>query len=261
MSRLSNINKSDKRLVYERTRVDKEPFRYGGLVIFAVLVLMGALGYLIFFSGSLDIKNVAIEGYSKPEDLQKIAQDFRDKEFLGNNILFIRSGALEERLQEDSRIVAAKVVRDWPNNIKIIITESKGALLWETKGEQFLIDERGYVIDKNINYSFPLVFDNSNIEVSPGERVASPTFIKYIKDLSQNFELVTGQAIEKIIIFDIFSEVHVKSKSTWTVYLDTTKDPQAQLENLNKVLQTAAGSGHKNLQYIDMRLQDRIFYK
>ena len=262
MSRLNKLNeKKQTRTVHERTQPEREPFRFRGLIYIFLTIALGAIVYLLFFSGALNIRSVVIEGYSKPEDLQEIVDGYRATNLLGNNILFINLEKLDSLIKENKRIRSSTLKRAWPNTLKIVIEESSEAIVWNTVGENFVIDDRGYVLEKNNNETLPVVYDNANIPVSPGERVASPTFIKYITDIWSNFELVTGQQIDRIIIFDLLSDVHVKSKSSWTVYLDSTKDPISQLESLNKVLKAAAESGHSNLQYIDMRLQDKVFYK
>ena len=261
MSRLKKLNNQRSTVVYERTKDEKEPKRRPALIYIFILILMCGLAYLLFFSGALEIKNTEIQGYSKPEIIGEIADNYRQSTFMGNNILFINIRGLEKRILDSSRVKTVNITRGLPNTLKINIEESTGAIVWNTVGENFIIDDRGYVIEENNNINLPAVVDNANIEIGLGERVASPTFIKYIIDMWSNFELVTGHRIESIIILDIFSDVHVKSKSGWTVYFDSTKDPISQLENLSKVLRAAEESGRKQIEYIDMRLQDKVFYK
>lgn len=131
--------------------------------------------------------------------------------------------------------------------------------MWNSKGDYFEIDERGYVIGSINNKDLPIVYDLLNIELSLGERVASPTFINYIVNLDDNFNRITGSEIDKIFIYDILSDVRVKSTDSWTAYFNSSKDPVAQLENLNRILIEVADKGKLN--YIDMRLEKRIFYK
>ena len=131
----------------------------------------------------------------------------------------------------------------------------------DTEGESFEIDDRGYVVGKNEKNNLPKVYDLLNIRVSLGERVASPTFVNYIIRLSDNFEKITGVGIEKIIIYDILSDVRVKSKSSWTAYFNASKDPISQLENLTRVISEVSGKSKKSVNYVDMRLETRIFYK
>ncbi|MBW6431775.1 cell division protein FtsQ/DivIB, partial [Patescibacteria group bacterium] len=153
------------------------------------------------------------------------------------------------------------ILKLYPNSLKIEIEESTPVVIWSSKGENYEIDERGYVIGKNSDKNLPVINDLLNIEPNLGERVASPTFINYIINLGENFEPITGAKIDKIYIYDILSDVRVKSTDSWTAYFNSSKDPISQLENLNKVITEATGPGSKRLEYIDMRLETRIFYK
>lgn len=262
MSRLKKLNNNkNNRMVYERTREEHEPAKNPGLIYFFIIFLLGGFGYLIFFSGALKTKNIDVIGYSHPDIIREVVRNHQENSIFGDNILFFDSARLADVIKGDSGVRSVKVERALPNTLKIIIEESTGAVVWNTAGESFVIDERGYVIEKNNIEGLPQVFDNANIATALGERVASPTFINYIIDLYQNFEPVTGHKIAQIIILDIFSDVHVKSNSGWTVYLDSSKDPVSQLENLNKVLRAAQESGRKTIEYIDMRLDNKVYYK
>lgn len=262
MSRLETIHKNkNSRMVHERTKEEKVPTGRGKLFpILGVLLLVGFV-YLIIFSGVFRIKTVEVLGYSNPDLIQEIVAANTGSGLTANNILFIDKSDLAEVIKGDSGVRSVKIKRLLPDKIKIEVDESNGSIVWNAAGESFVIDDRGYVIEKYNNKDLPQVYDNANISISLGERVASPTFIKFIIDVSDNFEPVTGVKPDRIIIFDILSDVHIKSRAGWTVYLDATRDPVSQLENLTKVLREAKEEGHTKLQYIDMRLDNKVYYK
>jgi cell division septal protein FtsQ len=262
MSRLNNLkNRENHRVVHTRTRDEREPSRHRGLVLFTATLLIGGLVYLIFFSGLLDIKSTEISGYGNPAIIGEIIESHRAASPLNNNILFFNNNDLVDAIKGDSGVQSVVIKKVLPNTLRVDIVQSKSAIVWNTAGESFILDDRGYVIEKNNIENLPVVFDNENIAANLGERVASPTLIKYITDMWVNFDPVTGHEIDRIIILDIFSDIHVQSKSGWTAYFDSSKDPVSQLENLNKILRTVEKDSGKKLEYIDMRLDSRVYYK
>jgi cell division septal protein FtsQ len=267
LSRVENLKKKrngnatpSPTLVYSRTEKEKPEKRHLGVFGFFAIFILCGVGYLLLFSGLFDIKNINVIGYSHPDVITGIAREEVGQNIFSKNILFFNMGELRKTLAGDPRIINIKINRKFPNDINITADESKPAIIWSAAGENFLLDDRGAVIGEAKNENLPTVFDASNINVKPGERVASPTFIKFISDIFQGFEPSTGVKISKATIFDLLTDVHILSSDGWTVYLDATKSSDAQLKNLTRVL-AEAKKDSKKLEYIDMRLDNKIFYK
>jgi cell division septal protein FtsQ len=261
IERLKSKGSLNSAVVHERTKQEREEKSRFRLAPFFILILFGGLTYLLLFSGAFEVKNVKVVGYSNPALIEEIVESHTSGAFLKNNIFFFDKDKLIDAIKGDSGIRGINISKIYPNSLKIEIEESTPVVIWNSKGENYEIDERGYVIGKNSDKEIPVVNDLLNIEPSLGERVASPTFINYIIKLDENFEPITGAKIDKIYIYDILSDVRVKSVDSWTAYFNSSKDPVSQLENLNKVITEATETGSKRLEYIDMRLETRIFYK
>ncbi len=262
MSRIEKLRKNKNvSVVHERTREDKEPRKLKKFFPILIFILVTILSYLLFISSAFKISNVEIMGYGNTSLIENMVKNQSQERFYSDNIFLFDSTRLEEIINEDSRIKSVSVVKKLPQTIKVEIVEAEGKLIWNTRGENYLVDGRGYVIANIDKLNYPVIYDSLNIKVSLGERVASPTFIKFILDVSANFESITGAKIDKIIVYDIFNDVRVKSVDSWTVYLDASREPIPQLENLLRVIAEAESSGQRDLEYIDLRLPDRIFYK
>jgi len=259
LSRLENVRKKD-RLVYEKTASEKEPHNFNWLKIIIILGCITALAYFLFFSGLFNIKTVIVEGYSYPEMIKDEIGESTNNSLFKKNIFLFRTRKLEEAFYGDSSIAEIKIKKIYPSKIKVIIVESKPALIWNTAGEKFLIDDRGEVLDFARDEKLTSVTDGSNIKVERGKRVASPTFVKFITTIGADFEAAAGTKINNILIYDILSDVHILTSDGWTVYLDTSKDPTAQLKNLSMVLEEVRKQG-KKIQYIDLRLDTKAYYK
>lgn len=258
MSRIEKIKTN--KLVYKRTEIEEAPKPKRGLAWFTVILIIPLIFYLVFFSPVFKVKEFEVNGYSNPDIVRQIAGEQASKNLISGNILFFSKTKLADTLRGDQKVTEVKINKNYPNKITINISESKPSLIWNTAGDYFLIDERGVVIGPAFNEKLPVLYDAANISVRAGEEVASPTFVKFIRDISEGFKGATGVSITKITIFDLMSDVHITSSAGWTVYLNSSKSAEAQLKNLSRVLAESRKSKTK-LEYIDIRLDNRIFYK
>ncbi len=263
MSRARRLrDKKRARVVHERTRTEKEPQLIKKVFPFLGIIIVGAVVYLLLFSDAFKISEVTVEGYSDPHLIEEIIENQVAESRFGDNLILFNKKRLREAAKEDSRIRSIFINKRYPDILKIEVVESFPAIIWISAGESFEIDDRGYVISENKKgEDLPVVYDSLNIETSLGERVASPTFINYIKKLDENFDSIVGSKMKKITVYDILSDVRVKSDDSWTAYFNSGKDPISQMNNLVQVLSEIEREGARDLEYIDMRLEDRIFYK
>jgi hypothetical protein len=263
LSRLEKLqkNKQDTPLVYSRTEKEKEPRSGGWLAILIIVILTGGLVYLLFFSHLFDVKAVEVIGYQNAAKVKEAAADQGSEWLLANNLILFNKAQLKETLSGDPLAADIYIKKIFPNKLVIEIQESKPSLVWVTKGERYLVDERGAVIGQTKNDDkLPVVYDSADISVARGDKIASPIFIKFITAVWDGFDPATSTHINKIIIFDLITDVHVVSSAGWTVYMDASKDPKIQLANLTKVLRESQKTV-KKLEYIDLRLDTRAFYK
>ena len=262
MSRLEKIrNKNIPRVVHERTREEKPPTRRPLLALSLIFLIFCGLFYLLFLSGAFNVKEIRVSGYQNKKLASEIIESHLDSSLIKKSIFFLKTKKIEEAIRGDTAVKEVDVKLKYPDKVIVKIVEVKPSIIWITEGESFEIDDRGYVVGKNEKKDLPKVYDLLNIKVSLGERVASPTFVNYIIELNDNFEKITGVGVGKIIIYDILSDVRVKSTSSWTAYFNASKDPVSQLKNLTRVLSEVSNKSKKKLDYIDMRLETRIFYK
>ncbi len=259
MSRFDKIRKKD-RLVYTKTEKEKPERNGNWFKLLLVFLTSGGIIYFMFFSGFFDIRNIEVEGYSYPETIKEETDIYINGGLTRRNIFIFRSRKLKEAFYGDGSIKTIEVKKVYPSKIKIRIEEYKPAIIWISAGEKYLINEGGEVIDKASDQILAEVTDASNIKVERGERIASPTLVKFINLIGEGFETATGSKVIKITIYDILTDVHILTSDGWTVYLDASKDPAAQLKNLARVLEEVRKSG-KKIQYIDLRLDTKAYYK
>jgi cell division septal protein FtsQ len=249
--------------IYSRTESQKENRSFGWLFYFFFLILLGAFVYLIFFSPVFRINEKSIEviKYVNENEIKtRLSQ--AENNFFNGNLLTYNTGNLQSKIGEIAGVKSAKVTKVFPHKLKIQITERTPSFSWETIGKKYLVDDGGIVTGdfEDRFKDFPTVVDSKNISISVGKQVVSSDFPVFIKDLNDNFNTYTGANITKIEVPEITSEIRVDTDAKWYVYFDTTRTAKNQLMNLSRVL-SEAKSKKKKLEYIDLRIDNRIFYQ
>jgi cell division septal protein FtsQ len=229
---------------------------------FLFCVCLVAAVYLVFFSSYFRVESVNFSNtkYVSRAELVKVVDD--SKGIVNNNIFTFGFFNFQKRLGEVTGVKSFQIIREWPDKIKIKIVEKSPTFVWQILDHKYLIDENGYAwADYEAKYaSLPVIIDTKNVPVRLGEQVVPASFIQFTDDLFGNFESTTGTKIAKIEVLDIVSDLKVTSVAGWYVYFDTTRTAQNELTSLARVLKEVQ-SKSGGLEYVDLRIDDRIFYK
>jgi cell division septal protein FtsQ len=252
--------------IYSRTETVKETRNFSWTKPLLLAILFFGVFYFIFLSGMFSIKSLEIgeTKYTNREDISKIVEHFRSQlPFnLNNNILIFSSSKLESEIGKTEGIKSVKVTKDFPSSVRIEIIEKVPVLVWETLQKKYLIDEKGFVVKEyEDRFSFlPTVVDTKNVPVNVGSEILTPQFSAFINEMTKDFNTYSNATITKIEIPETTTEVKVTTDKKWYVLFDTTGTAKNQLINLTRVLQEAEAK-KKKLEYVDLRVDNRIFYK
>lgn len=256
--------------IYHKTPRIYEPreINYKKYIIFSlIIILLGGLFYLIFMSGYFVEKDVILTNnktITKDNFLQEI-NPILHKNILSNNLLFFTSqGLASEIAAKMPEIKSARVKKKWPDKLEIEILEREPILIWQTGSDRYLVDQDGIAYSKDItNVSLPLVVDESKKPVGMNKKFLTEKFIYFTKFLKELFTPRTGLNIESINLQESTLEASVKTKEGFTILFDTTRYPEVQIENLNRILADIKNKGENvaDVEYIDLRLKEKIYYK
>jgi len=248
--------------LYSRTEKTREKRSIGWLYPIFFGAFLAAATYLIFFSPYFRVNKVTFSDtkYVSREELNRVVTSSRG--VLNNNIFTFGFFNFKSRLGEVTGVGSFKIKRKFPNGITIEIVEKSPIFVWKILDHKYLVDEDGYAW---ANYedkyaTLPLVLDTKNVPVALGTKIAPAAFVNFIQDLSHNFEGTTGSKIVKMEVLDIVSDLKVTSGTGWYVYFDTTRTAKNQLTSLVRVIEEARNK-KRTLEYIDLRIDNRIFYK
>lgn len=248
--------------LYSRTDEIKERKSFGWKYPLLFCVLLGGAVYFIFFSPYFEIKQLSFSEtkYISREELDSAVEGSRG--ILNNNIITFGFFNFQDRLGDVTGVKSFKIIRKFPNTIYIEIVEKSPAFVWQTLDHKYLIDEDGYAW---ANYedkyaSLPVIVDTKNVPVALETRVVPASFVVFTASLFDNFENTTGSKITKTEVLDIVSDLKVTSAAGWYVYFDTSRTAKNELTSLVRVLEEVRNQ-KSSLEYVDLRINDRIFYK
>ena len=185
--KINRLGSSRKKYVYS-ARAYKNPFfqnkrtsslKTGGLknksrlVLFAVVITIIVLIWLIFFSTLFKIQNINVSGVgdNMTKEIESMARDVTANRLIGkNNLLLYNKSELERQLNEKYYLDNLTVKRKLFHALAINLREKQQTAVWREAEQYYYIDGDGYIINQtdplNINgTSYPLIENLTAIKI------------------------------------------------------------------------------------------------
>jgi len=250
--------------------------------LFWVLFLgfLGVCGYMLLFSPFLEIESVAVEGNKdipSEEIIAKVNEVMSGKyfDYLSKRNFFLASkNRINQKLKNDfNRLEISSIEKKFPRAILIKVKERQPELVWCSGGVCYLADKDGFVYaganatDEELNKDrFLIVVDDNARPIEIRKSVINPEFIQYLKRIDVilvddlglqtegNYHTPTVSSQEVI--------VKIKEGEGWILKLSSVISP----EDAKKILETIfekelGGDKRKNLDYLDLRVKNKVYYK
>jgi hypothetical protein len=250
--------------LYSRTDDIKEN-KGGRGVLRLILIIFLSIGlvYLVFFSGVFSVDSIE---YSPTEfvdrgELDKIVNENKIP-LIEDNIFTFGIFGFSSRVEKVTGITRVHVKRLSQHSIRLEIEEKAPLLVWNTLERKYLVDDTGvaWANYDNKYAALPMVSDTKNIPIKAGDKVLPQGFINFFSDMKADFVEDTGVKPIKYEVLDIVSDLKVSTDAGWYVYFDTSRTAKNELISLKRVLSEAKANGSR-LEYVDLRINNRIFYK
>jgi len=256
--------------------------------------LLGALAYFSIWSPYFWIKEIEISSikeskyYSKEEILEITQKVLQEKlwRFIPQKSLFLASasGIKESVFDRFSEIRLVEVSRKLPHSLVIGIEEREPIGTWcqiEYLGENststdrtrkvkdcFNIDQEGIIFKKSplIHSSFVLnIYQEKKDSVNLRDHVASPQVMDSIIKIKSDLDKIktTDNLSLSVADFKIISEeeLRVKTNFGWEIYFNPSYSTESQLKTLELVLSEEIKEEYRSLNYLDLRIQGRVYYQ
>ena len=249
---------------------------------FLALLLAFFVIWFIFFSPFFRIKELTILG-DKITDSEKIKNEInqiikKNVFFIlpGDNIIFIKPAEIKKILsQENPRFQNIEIEKKFPNILRTEISEREGIIIWCRQENCFFVDKIGiayaevlsaeplFIIERENQEKMFVIQEEKEEKIEIGQKVANQNFIKFVLEISKELENFSGlEVIALRTPESISSEIWVTTNEGWQAVFDVSKSAKSQTANLAKFLnENISEKERKNLKYIDLRVQGKIYYK
>ena len=264
-------------------------------IILLFLILPLFIIWFLFLSPWLSISNIDILGTEIIQSqaiLNTLEEDLTEKKlgiFQRNNILIFNKKLAASHLQEEFNLAAIVIKKRFPNKIIIEISERPYAFIYKEQEDYYFSSDDNYLMAK-IAFNqeaqegstevegqdidlvllteeekqkyFIIENKNTTSLINDSDKIKlTSDYVNFILNLKRELEVYPELPLDKFIIADqYFNSVFVKIKEGPQIYFNVNKDIKVQLENLILVKNDKIKDNFNNLEYIDLRYGDKIYF-
>jgi cell division septal protein FtsQ len=250
---------------YYSGKKNKNKFRLKQ-IIFIILILLlvqSVFQVKIFRLNEVElINNEDLDLASIQELIDQHLEQRRYLLFKNSNYFLFDEEVLTNDLIEQYNLDQAKVSKKFPHTIKIDVQEKISQFIWQKDDTLYLLSSKGALNRQisEIDQKYLILQDFRDIRPT-GQQILSANELEIINNIYLNWQKVfVGEPIlQKIILTDDLSTIEAQVRIGYRVKIDADKDIVEQLNNLKKVL--AGNVIGIDIDYIDLRFGDRVFFK
>lgn len=257
-----------------RTRKRKQVRMHIMRQIALAVLISAALFVFLFFVHLFDVREVRVDSPpSIPKDeITKIATTYLDARSLGirhrlNSIVFSPQYLRPELLRTFPRIDSLEIRRVGFHIISITIVERQAVGLWclPTKQECYPYDINGIgfaMLAPSSGYLFIPINDFRDRTITLGSEVASRAMREDIQAFKKVLQFGGIGISEVDIPYDTYGEYQVVTREGWKILYHHDTDVSRATSNLIAFLKEKITPAQRaKLEYVDLRIEDRIYFK
>lgn len=265
MIKSQNFKRYNRFKIKKRKRILKNRFFW-----FLILILMATsiVLYLICFYSFFQVKKIEILGNQKisSEKIKNLTEvNFPRKiAFLkSQSILLVDFQKIERGiLNQIPQIAIVSFERDLPERLIVSVVEREPIFLFERGQDYFFIDKEGVIFDKVSERDNWLIVKVSGFEreLKLGEQIIEKEKLSQILEIQSGLRDLKNEIIWAEIVNS--QRINVKTLEGWQVYFNSQNDISEQILNLNLVLkEKISPEKRRNLEYVDLRFGNQVYYK
>lgn len=248
-------------------------------ILFLVIIAAGGFFYFIFYSSYFSIKNIKISGLEKINESE--IRDIINAQinsrrifiFKQSNIFIFDENLIKNKIDGKYALNFLKVEKGLPGNLNFEIQEKTPIIIWKTGDKYYSVDKDGIIIreipegeSQNNEIDQPeskmaVVFDENNEDVTIKETVLTIEAVQAVVKSQNSLFGMTGLSISNFRTTKRGETIKGLTNEGWETYFSATSDLNAQIEKLKSFLGEKKPEDRQNLEYVDLRFPDRIYYK
>lgn len=273
---------------------DRGPGRWRGrLTALAIAAAAGGWIWFIGWSPAFRVDDIEIRGnQSIPswEIRDAVTEALKGRRWLvlpEASLLVASEDDIKAKLNERYVLESLEVSKHPPRKLVIELKERVSAVLLQMPdGRQGLVDLQGDVtrlyapgealdvarkLGPSLNEqagapktTYPVLYDDRDEKLELREEALKPYVVQAAIDLPKLFEERFGRAPyfeETRIDGKAAQTIRLRTSEGWSIYLDASQDLRGQLLNAEVVLRTKVGAQRPQLDYVDVRFGEKVFFK
>jgi len=234
---------------------------------FSFTVAFLTIMWLFFFSPFFKITEIKLpeNDIVTNNDIHKLIIDSAPLN-LGENIFILSKNQIKSGLAAIFPNITDISIKKEPFHGLIVNFEKRIQIgIWCNNANCYYFDKEGIVFKEAPQTEGALILKIEDFEkkgVSLGDQVLNYNQLKFIAEFNNK---ITENNQFKIIKFKITPSANFNLEAItdrgWSIYLDQNQDPVLEANNLFTILNEVIKNKASNLEYIDLRIPSRVFYK
>lgn len=238
-------------------------------IVVLILLVLGAVFYFFLFSSFFQINEIKISGNEKvpTEEIKTIVSEQANRKifFLDSwNILLIDFKKTSQKLLEKfPQIDGVNLKRKFPDTVETNIKERIPIGIWCQADRCFYFCKKGVIFEEGKAETELIIKPEiEEAEIFLGKEVLGENKIEEILKIQRNLEKQMDVRIKEFVISLDGKKLIVKTEDAWEIYFGLGENVSDQLFNLDLVLKEKIPPESKgNLEYIDLRFENRVYFK
>lgn len=277
LKRINRLGTNRKKYIYS-AKIYKNPFfqnrKIGGpklrrlknktkLIIFAAIIAVLILFWLLFFSTLFKIRNIEVSGAGETRvgEIKSIAWRLAENRLVGkNNLLLYNKKNLNKILNEKYYLDDLTVRKKLFHTLAIALREEQPMAVWREAEEYYYIDSDGKVI----NQADSLNINSSSYPLIEGQKAnINEEAISYILNLFNEFkENKHNFTVERFIINQNSNTVEMAILGGPRIYFNIKSSLAEQTAKLDLIIRGKLKNDFKTIkEYIDLRYANNVYIK
>ena len=166
-------------------------------------------------------------------------------------------------LETFPKISQINLKRKFPDILILKIHEREPLFVFcKNSSPCFYLDREGVIFEEisDAEESFLEIRDFRSQEINLGKKVIEKEFLDEIKKITFELTENLGILIKEFVLFE--EKIEVKTTQDFEIYFNPKEDIPDQIQNLSLVLEEEIPTENRaNLEYIDLRFGNRVYYK
>lgn len=247
-----------------------------------VASFFGIIIYIIFFSPFLVISKIEISGnnYLKIESIRSVVDPQLAGKHLDvankNNLILASKQSIVDALKKKfKRVDEIEITKVFPDILKIKIKERESAAIFCSQNECFVVDNAGipyaeadFTANELDESNLLIMHDNSNKKINRMENFVDEGYVSYLLDIKKELKNELDLEIDKNLYTPslISGDIRARTFAGWEIFFDKSLPIKREISTLKLVLEkidkeTNDKNNRDNLEYIDLRMNNKVFYK